>query len=321
MRGKETRTLNLSAIILAGGKGTRLYPYSNEISKPLLPLLNKPMIVHSIERIYDSGIENVGVLVGRREQKLQEILYEYFPRKNFQFFVQEKPLGTGDAVLQVERGIHTNNFLVVAGDSLFSKEFFREVSLKHLKNKYTATLALEKMPFEKMRYSSTVDFHDNRIWKIREKPKTKDEILSNLNSAACYVFTSEIFNALKHIEKSQRNEYELASAINYLINNEKVVGGLISSKVDHISNSYDLWKTNIEFLHQTKLKDTRGNMIAENISISNSAEIMNSVLGNNSVIGNNVKLENAVVLPNSVVNNSYKNALILSEHVEIFTDD
>ena len=133
-------------------------------------------------------------------------------------------------------------------------------------------------------------------------------------------FVSMMPISLKTIEKSQRDEYELASAIMELIKRDMVVGGDIVSQVHHVSNSYDLWKLNIDFLFETNFKDVNGNLIGVNTKIDPTVELTNSIIGPNSEIGKNVKLEKTVVLPNSLVNISYKNSLVLSEHVETFME-
>jgi glucose-1-phosphate thymidylyltransferase len=321
MRSAESEIIDISAFILAAGRGSRLYPYSKTVSKPLLPILNKPLIIHSIERLLEAGIENIGVVIKEEEQQIPYLLQKNYPKRKFQYIIQKEPLGTGHAVLQIENRVRTENFIVVAGDSLFSIDFLRNICLDHLNNQNSATLSLEKMSFEKMQLCSTVDYHNGRVWEIREKPQSESEILSNLNSAACYVFSTAIFNSLKYIDKSQRNEYELASAINHLIKEKMIVGGNIATKVHHVSNSYDLWKLNIDFLDKTKSKDADGNLIDEDVKINPSAIILKTIVGEKSKIGKNVKLEKTVILPNSMVNNSYKNSLVLSEHAETFMEN
>lgn len=320
MRRSEFISNEISAFILAAGRGTRMYPFSQNISKPLLPILNKEILVHSIERFLDAGINNIGVVIKEEEKHIPSLLQRNFPKKKFQYVTQKVPLGTGHAVLQIENKVRTENFIVVAGDSLFPTDFLRNICLHHLRNQYSTTLALEEMNFEEMQHCSTVDFHDGQVWEVREKPQTEDQILSNLNSAACYVFSSVIFNSIKQIKKSLRNEYELASAVNHLIKNKMKVGGHIVPRVYHISNSYDLWKLNIDLLHKMDSKDVNGNLIAEEAVIEPSAEISNSIIGQKSKIGKEVKLEKTVVLPNSDVNTSYQNSLVISEHVETFVE-
>jgi glucose-1-phosphate thymidylyltransferase len=310
----------VSAFILAAGKGTRMYPYSKEIIKPLLPVINKPLILHVIDRLFETKIRfgKIGVVIQKGEQQIPEIIDNCYPKVSFEYIIQDKPLGTGHAVLQLENRVNSNDFLVIAGDSLFPSKFIRKLVDSHKKNHNSATLALEKMNFDQMRHCSTVKFSNGRVWDIREKPKTKEEVLSDLNSAAMYLFSQSIFKALYRTQLSVRKEYELVSAIKELILQKKKIGGTIVSRVLHISNSHDLWHYNQILLSETTSKDLNGNLIGDNVVISESTKISNSVIGNHSQIRDNVELVNTVVLPNSIVTRNFSNSLVLSDYAETF---
>jgi glucose-1-phosphate thymidylyltransferase len=316
----ETKPMTFSAYILAAGKGTRMYPYSERIIKPLLPIINKPLLIHVVENLLESEVpfEKIGIVVREGEKQIQEIMEKHYPKIAFEYVTQEKPLGTGHAVLQLENQVDQKDFLVIAGDSLFSAESIKKLVSVHKKECNAVTLALEKMDFEQMRYSSTVKFSNRRVWDIKEKPQTKDEVLSNLNSAAMYIFSHSIFNALKDIQMSIRSEYELASAIKLLLNKDLRVGGSVVSRVVHISNSFDLWRFNQEFLAKSQNLDINGNLIGEGVTIASNAKVVNSIIGNQSQILKNVEIINSIVLPNSVIDKSYRNSLVLSNHAETF---
>jgi glucose-1-phosphate thymidylyltransferase len=315
---EEMKPTLFSAYILAAGKGTRLYPFSQSVVKPLLPITNKPLILHGVKSLDDAGITQIGVIIRKEEKNIPKIIRKAYPNKEIDFIIQEPPLGTGDAVLQIEPFLKTENIVILAGDSLFPANFIQSLCKKHMKEKNAATLSLEKMEFEQMRYSSTVDYRNGRVWEIREKPKTKNEILSNLNSAALYVFSPTIFNALKQITQSKRKEYELASAITHLIQQNRRVGGSLVSQVFHVSNAFDLWHINLEFLKNDQNKDSQGNLIGKNVILEVPHDITNSIIGNHSIVKKGVKLRNTVILSNSVVNQSYKNSLVSSQHYETF---
>ena len=317
---EELGSMTFSAYILAAGRGTRMYPYSQTIIKPLLPIINKSLILHAIDKLLESGIrfKKIGIVVREGEQQIPEIINKSYPEISFDYIIQDKPLGTGHAVLQLENLVKTKDFIVVAGDSLFPSTFIKDFSNLHKKECNSVTLALEKMSFEQMRYSSTVSFRNGRVWDIREKPQTKEEILSNLNSAAMYIFSHSIFNALKKIQMSVRKEYELISAIKVLLHQEAKVGGSIVSRVLHISNSYDLWRFNREFLEKLNNRDPNGNLIGENVAIAKTAKITGSIVGSQSQIADNVKLINSVILPKSIISRSFSNSLVLSDHAETF---
>ncbi|MHA2388740.1 MAG: sugar phosphate nucleotidyltransferase [Candidatus Hodarchaeales archaeon] len=316
-RGKS----NLSAYILAAGRGSRMYPFSQLISKPLLPIVNIPIILHSIEQLLIAGIHDISVVIKPEEYQIQSILETTYSNRNFDFIVQKEPLGTAHAVLQIEKYVEQDDFIVLAGDSLFSGDFLKKLSKIHRYENNSVTLALEEMEYELMRHSSTVEYHDGRVWNIREKPQTNADVLSNLNSAALYIFTQEIFEAIKVIKKSVRNEFELVSAIMRIIESNKRVGGGIAPRVFHITSAHDLWKTNLTFLRDVKNKDSNDNLIGMNVDSPSPDKIRNSVIGEHCSIHEGVTVQNSVILPKSVVIHDIKNSLVLSDHVVSFLSE
>jgi glucose-1-phosphate thymidylyltransferase len=310
--------MRISAFILAAGKGTRMYPFTFDTPKPMLPILNKPIIFHSIGRLLKAHISDIGVIIGKNDQITPSYINTSFPNLNPCFIIQEKALGTAHAVLQVQDYLTSKNFLAIAGDSLFSSSFLKQLGKTHLNEKNDITLTLEKMEFDLMRESSTVDYHNGRVFEVREKPQTPMEVLSDLNSAALYAFSESIFNVIKDIKKSKRGEYELITAINKTIHQGGQVGGILTERVCHISTTRDLWRFNLRFLHETLKKGVNGNLIGENVTIKESTNIKHSILGDNSLVQKGVELKNCVVLPHTTIDRSYKNALIKADYIEIF---
>ena len=312
--------MTFSAFILAAGKGTRLHPFSLNIPKPMLPIINKPIIFHSIKRLLKAGIANIGVVIRKNDHIIPSYIRKTFPELQSPFIVQEEALGTAHAVLQVKKCVSTENFLVIAGDSLFSASYLRKLRELHMEENNEITLSLEKMEFNLMRYSSTVDYRDGRVWKVLEKPETPADVLSDLNAAALYIFSSSFFSTLEDVPKSKRGEYELISAINNNIRKGERVGGLITKRVCHISTSYDLWRFNLQFLKRTKKNKINGNIIGENVSLDDSTIIENTILGNNSVISKGVALKNCVIFPNTTVDQNFENSLVKSNYYECYSN-
>ncbi|MFX0172755.1 MAG: sugar phosphate nucleotidyltransferase [Candidatus Hodarchaeota archaeon] len=310
--------MNISAYILAAGKGTRLYPFSNAKPKAMLPLLNKPIIFHSIDRLLEAGFTNIGVIIKEKDNITPSEVQKAFPDLDPFFIVQKEALGTGNAVLQIKDYPTTEHFLVIAGDSLFDSSFLKQLYEIHLYEKNTITLSLEKMKFKLMQASSTVDYRNGRVWKIREKPQNESEVLSDLNSAALYIFSKSIFDVLKTINKSERGEYELVTAINETIRAQNRVGGVITQRVCHISTAKDLWRFNLQFLLETDASKINGNIIGEKVRINESVYIQNSILGNNSVVKESVSIKNSVVLPDTIIDQDYENSLVQSGYFKTF---
>ena len=288
-----------------------MFPFSQKYSKSLLPILNKPLIVHSIERLLAASFSEIIVVISKDEKMIQSILSNTFPALNITYVIQSQALGTGHAVLQTKNNFTANNFLVQAGDSLFIQSTLSEMREKHLSEENTITLSLEEMPFDLMRHSSTVDYREGQIWQIKEKPESKEEILSKYNSSALYIFSRSIFNDLQKISYSKRNEYELATAINAVINSGKRVGGVVTKRVFHISTPYDCWYANMKYLQE---QGGKKNWIGKNVNIAATSIIERSVIGDNCEVQSGVTLQNCVVLSDTIVKESLTNALVQFEY-------
>lgn len=311
--------MGISGFILAAGKGKRLHPFTLHTPKPMLSLLDKPIIHHSVSRLLQANIKRIGIVISQNDTLITQYIQKTFPELDTVFIVQKKVLGTAHAVMQLEDYTEKENFLVIAGDSLFHASYLQQLGVLHNEERNAITLSLVKMDFDQMKSSSTVDYHDRQVWEIREKPTTLDDILSDLNSAALYVFSNSIFDLLYKIKKSIRGEYELATVINKTIENGQRVGGLITDKVYHFSNSHDLWRFNMEFLENSSKRRSNGNLVDPSAKISKSSKIKNSIIGENVVINNNVRIENTVILPSTIVEKDYINALVQPGYYETFS--
>ncbi|MEM5844498.1 MAG: sugar phosphate nucleotidyltransferase, partial [Candidatus Aenigmatarchaeota archaeon] len=103
----------MKAVILAAGKGTRTFPLTENKPKSMLNVLNKPLLYYIIEKLKSLGIEEIGVVVGYKEEKIKE----YFG-KDFKYFKQKKLAGTANALYQA-RNFIDGNFIALNGDIYF----------------------------------------------------------------------------------------------------------------------------------------------------------------------------------------------------------
>ena len=122
---------DMQVIILAGGLGTRLRPYTETIPKPMMDICGKPFLEYQLNHIKNSGMKKVLLCVGYLGEKIEE----YFKDgKNFgldiKYSYEEKPLGTAGALKNAELMIETNPFVVINGDT------YSDFKFKELKNNY-----------------------------------------------------------------------------------------------------------------------------------------------------------------------------------------
>ena len=111
----------MKGIILAGGKGTRLYPITKAISKQLLPVYNKPMIYYPINTLIEIGINDILIITTPEDQVyFKNLLIDNKDFKvNFEFKIQNKPNGIAEAFIIGEDFIQNDNVCLILGDNLF----------------------------------------------------------------------------------------------------------------------------------------------------------------------------------------------------------
>ena len=200
----------MKAVILAAGKGVRMKPLTDEIPKVLIDVAGKPFLYYLMKNLQDAGFKDMGIVVGYKKERIRNFLKEHgFKAK---LIYQKRRLGTGHALLQTEKFVDGEDFILVMGDNLYSK--FDLETIKHVKGNCVASYKIKNPT----RYG--VLLSDGDLLKgIAEKPKKPS---SNLINTGLYKFTSEIFDVLKKTKKSVRGEYELTDAIVKLTKQKKV---------------------------------------------------------------------------------------------------
>ena len=177
------------AVILAGGKGTRLYPITKEIPKPLIPVGQRPIINYLVDLFLDRGqVDEIFVLTPQAfADEFDWWKKRYYPEKNINFFAEQEPLGTFGGLWHLKEQLAGNDFFLTNGDEL------KEVELKdmmsfHKEKDLAATLALVRVP-NPQDYGvvlATKGIVDSFLEKPANPPT--DYISSGL-----YVFSPEVF--------------------------------------------------------------------------------------------------------------------------------
>lgn len=194
----------MKAVILAGGKGTRMMPLTADRPKPMILVNGKPFIEYLIEDLHMIGIKEIGVIVNYKREVIAEYLNEKYPE--VVLIDQNDPKGTGHAVLCAIDFVGEEDFIVLMGDVLYSRDDIEALS----KMKGSVVSGLE---VDNPSAYGVLMIDGNKLISIIEKPQNPP---SNLVNAGLYRFTSEVFAVLKNINLSPRGEYEVTDAINML---------------------------------------------------------------------------------------------------------
>jgi len=226
----------MKAVILAAGQGIRMRPLTLEKPKVLIEVAGKPFLYHVIERLKKAGINELGIVVGYKKGMVKEFLEDYGIKA--ELIEQNKQLGTGHAVMQAERWIGNNDFIVLMGDNLYSEIDIRRLIIDDVYN-YIFGMKSEYPE----RYGVIVKKGDF-LEKIIEKPKIR---VSDIVNIGLYKFRPVIFDKLNNTKKTERNEIELTDAVSELANEGKVKVLEVEGYWKEMSTFDDLKKTE-EFL-------------------------------------------------------------------------
>ncbi|PIN78250.1 hypothetical protein COV16_06130 [Candidatus Woesearchaeota archaeon CG10_big_fil_rev_8_21_14_0_10_34_8] len=178
------------ALILAGGKGTRLYPITKEIPKPLVPLHDKPILQHTIELFKKYGITDIIISIGYKGDKIKE----YFGSgKRFgvdiTYIEEQEPLGTAGP-LNLARPLLTDTFVMCNADELKNIDL-HEMYMSHKENSAKATIALTTVSDPSV--YGVAKLTGNKILEFIEKPP-KGTAPSNLINAGLYILEPSVLD-------------------------------------------------------------------------------------------------------------------------------
>ena len=240
------------AVIPAAGLGTRFLPVTKSMPKEMLTIIDTPAIHYAVKEAVDAGLDDIIIITGRgkravedyfdespeiemhlAKQKKDDLLRtirEISSMANVHYIRQKEPKGLPDAILVAEKHIGDEPFAVLLGDDIIVSE---TPCVKQLIDVYTqyhsSVIAIQDVPREKInRYGAvkatkiTPDTKElYQVEHIVEKPSIA-EAPSTLASIGRYVFTPEIFDAMKRTKPGVNNELQIADSINILCASQKV---------------------------------------------------------------------------------------------------
>ena len=180
-----------TAIILAGGLGTRLRPLTNETPKPLLLIQGRPIMQHLIERLASQGVQRIILSIGYKA----DLVKAYFDQLNLpikiDYIVETELLGTGGAVRQAAAGLK-EPFILAWGDNLMDLDY-QQMSQEYEKNNSTIIMVLT--PREDVENFGVAQLEGNTIKSFIEKPKREDAP-SNLINAGAFIINPKCLEML-----------------------------------------------------------------------------------------------------------------------------
>jgi glucose-1-phosphate thymidylyltransferase len=287
----------MKGLILSGGKGTRLRPLTYTSAKQLVPVANKPVLFYGIEALVGAGITNIGIVVGDTQAEIRAAVGDGSAwGAKVTYIEQDAPRGLAHAVKICQEFIGGDPFVMYLGDNLLNRGI-KEFVDQFVKEKPAAQILLTPVPDPQM--FGVAELDGDKVRRLVEKPK---EPKSNLALVGVYMFGPEIFNSVKNIKPSFRNELEITDAIQDLIDRGlRVNPHLVSGWWKDTGKLEDMLEANRLILETltTRIegKVDSSSRVEGTVVIEKGAIVEHSVIRGPAIIGPGAKIINGYIGP------------------------
>jgi glucose-1-phosphate thymidylyltransferase len=330
----------MKALILSGGKGTRLQPLTHTHAKQLVPVANKPVLFYALEAIVSAGIVDIGIVVGDTHAEIEAAVGDgraFGATVSVTYIHQEQPLGLAHAVKIAQPFLQDDRFLMFLGDNFIGESLYAAVqAFSHPASRVQAQVFLKPVPNPEhfgvalltdpcgapVTDLSGVSAELVRVSRLVEKPR---EPISNFALVGIYLFDRQIFEAVHAIRPSARGELEITDAIQYLIEQGSMVRPhIVSGYWIDTGQMQDMLEANRVVLSSIRrtVADSAAidqtSQLEGEVILEENVRLINSVVRGPSIIGSNVTLSNAYIGPftaiahdSVVVNSEIEHSIVL----------
>lgn len=310
----------MKAVVMAGGEGTRLRPLTSNQPKPMVHLVNKPVIEHIFELLKKHDFTDTVVTL----QFLPQLIKNYFGDGsdmglNISYSIEDSPLGTAGSVKKAEAHLN-ETFIVISGDALTDIDL-TEVIKFHKKKKAIATIALKQVE-NPLEFGIVITDKKGRIERFLEKPSW-GEVFSDTINTGIYVLEPEVFDYIPENTKFDFSKElfpmllkdgkplygcvvsgywcDIGNLNQYREAHTDVLDRQVKTKISGIKMLKDIWIEEGANVHPSA--ELKGPLaIGQNARIEENAKIGKySVIGDNVIVGKGARLRRAIVGDNSYV--------------------
>lgn len=330
----------MKAVVMAGGFGTRIQPLTHSVPKPMLPIMNRPMMEHTIMSLKELGITEFIVLLYFKP----DVIRDYFKDGSdfgirITYVIPDDDYGTAGAVKKAQEYIGNDNFIIISGDLVTDFDFQKIFDYHKAKgSKLTITLTSVDNPLE---FGVVIANEQGRIEKFLEKPSW-GEVFSDTINTGIYIIEPEI---LEYIPKNENFDFakdlfpllmregiplmagfaegywrDVGNPESYRDVYEDILSGKIKMSLGGVPQKFPdgvliadetlILDESVEIVGIVVLGSNvvlkkgvkLGNVvIGDNVTIGSGSKIRNSVIWNNVTVGKNAKLDGCVICNNNLI--------------------
>jgi glucose-1-phosphate thymidylyltransferase len=314
----------MKALVLSGGKGTRLRPLTFTCAKQLIPVANKPILGYVLDQVASTDIKKVGIITAHETgQYVKDYVNDGSAWNLDVSFIPQEPLGLAHAVKTAKSFLGYDSFVMCLGDNVTGQGLAGFIE-KFRKEDLDALIIIKEVDNPSAFGIAQLDSKGN-IVKLVEKPKTP---MGNLAIIGTYLFSSKVHQAIEHIKPSWRGELEITDAIQEMINlGFKVKAEILNSWWLDTGKKDDILSANAKILDEYIQLDIKGTVTGSSIDgrvkVEPEAEIVNSTIRGPCIIGKNALIENSFIGPytsigsNTQVTNSNVEYCVIQDSVII----
>lgn len=314
----------MKAVLMAGGSGTRLRPLTCDLPKPMVPIMNTPIIEHIINLLKDHSFNDIYVTLYYLPQLIQNYLRDGSDLgANVQYALEEeRPLGTAGCVKNIQKEL-TDTFLVISGDSLTDFDLTKALEFHRAKgSKATIVLTRVENPLD---FGVVITNEEGRIQRFLEKP-TSSEVFSDTINTGIYVLEPELLDLLPANEEKDFSKdlfpqllekdipmygyiaegywCDIGNLTTYRQSHYDALAGKVKIKIPYEQRREGIWMGEGVVLEDSVVLEAPL-VIGHNCYIGKNVRISaNTVLGDNVVVSQNATLKRPIVWNGAYIDRS-----------------